>query len=192
MEQPVYNKKEKAKLEFKEEPKEIAEEIVEKKEESSKSCEQMLSEQVNHELVNFLKYQYIQNWCDNNGFFKAASFFEKQSLDERNHSLLVLHFMQDRGYKFSGYRLEEVCFEINSLPDVINIALETEVGTTKKLAAIRKHAIEEGEMLVETLMFDMLKEQIEEEALYLDLQSVAKGLNPEDKLDMLHLEESFK
>lgn len=156
------------------------------------SCEAMLSEQVNHELVNFLKYQYIQNWCDNNGFFKAALFFEKQSLDERNHSLLILHFMQDRGYKFSGYKLEEVCFEIKSLPDVINIALETEKGTTKKLATIRKHAISEGEMLVETLMFDMLKEQVEEEALYLDLQSVAKGLNESDKLDMLHLEESFK
>lgn len=169
-------------------------ELEEIKEESNEeySCEQMLSEQVNHELNNFLKYQFAQNWCDNNGFFKAASFFEQQSLDERNHSLLILHFMQDRNYKFSGYKLEEVNYEIKDLIDLIGIALETEKGTTKKLQAIRKHAIQEGEYLVESLMLDMIKEQIEEEALYLDLQSVAEGLNPQDKLDMLHLEERFK
>ena len=172
--------------------KEVEEELIETKETNESSCEAMLNEQVNHELVNFLKYQFIQNWCDNNGFFKAASFFEQQSLDERNHSLLILHFIQDRNYKFSGYKLEDVNFEIKGLIDVINIALETERGTTKKLAAIRKHSIEEGEMLVESLMLDMLKEQIEEEALYLDLISVAKGLDENDKLDMLHLEERFK
>lgn len=151
----------------------------------------LLNKQVSHELNNCLFYQCAQNWCDNNGYMKASAFFDKQAEEEHDHARKMLHFMQGRDIPFTGFSELGCSTTFTSLIDVIKQSYNKEKTTTESLSKILHCSVEYNNPLVESFIRDMLKEQIEEEETFKDLVAVSNSLNPNDKFQMLHLNELF-
>lgn len=168
----------------------IINDVKQKKEDDE--VHSLLNKQVSNEIKNALFYQLAQNWCNTNGFLKAAKFFEKQSADEISHSLRILHFIQDRDICFTNYEIGTINETFVSLLDVVDKSISKEKMTTESLSKILHCAEEYDKPLIKTFMLEMLKEQQEEEGLFRDLWAVGKQLDPNNKYQMLFFEKSFK
>jgi ferritin len=63
----------------------------------SKKVEKLLNEQIEIESSSSYTYLAMASWCDINGMEGAASFFYKQSDEERIHMLKLFKYINEKG-----------------------------------------------------------------------------------------------
>lgn len=141
---------------------------------SNASFDQLLSTQVGNEFSASHQYIAIAAWFDNHDLPRLASHFYKQSLEERNHAMMLVQYRLDRdmGVSIPGIETPQCNFDTVVAP--IALALEQEKQVTSQIEALFRAARAEGDALGEQAMLWFLKEQVEEVASMSTLLTIAE------------------
>jgi len=150
---------------------------------------QRLTERIGSEYKAHYFYREATDFCKDAGYFKAAEFFEKESMDELSHAKMVRDYLVDWNITPTVPK-QETAFGFTGLVDIVNKAYQIEYELFKAYMA-DSHAI--FPMCLAT--FDFLKQlrdlQTKSVAEYSDLLNAAKLINPQDKLSVLIYEKEY-
>ena len=134
----------------------------------------LLTEQIGHEFDAHMQYVAIAVWCDSHDLPQLAAHYYRQSLEERNHAMMIVQYMLDRDLDVSFPRAAEVRSDFSNVREPIALALAQEKEVTEQIEAIFQAARAENDVLGEQFMLWFLKEQVEEVAAATTLLTVAE------------------
>jgi ferritin len=135
---------------------------------------QRLQEQIGHEFAASQQYLAIAVYYDDETLPRLAAFFFKQSLEERNHALMMVQYLLDADERPP---IPGVAEPVNSFDDVVapvTLALAQEKRVTEQINGLAATAREESDYTSEQFMQWFIKEQIEEVASMSDLLKVVE------------------
>lgn len=134
----------------------------------------LLTEQIGHEFDAHMQYVAIAVWCDSHDLPQLARHYYRQSLEERNHAMMIVQYMLDRDIPVSFPPAAPVRSAFQDAREPIALALAQEKEVTEQIEAIFQAAREESDVLGEQFMLWFLKEQVEEVAAATTLLTVAE------------------
>lgn len=129
------------------------------------SIETLLNNQVKYEANASMHYMAMASWADVKGYNGVAEFFYKHSEEERLHMTKLVKFINERGGKATIPALEEPKADFNSLNDLFETFLESEVFVTGKINEIIFECLQQKDYNVHNFMQWYVSEQLEEEAM---------------------------
>jgi bacterioferritin B len=124
----------------------------------------LLTRQIGNEFAASHQYVAIAVWFDGQDLPRLAAHFYRQSLEERNHALMMVQYMLDRGQNVQIPGVEPVRNDFTSVVEPIALALSQEKQVTADIEALFARARAETDALGEQFMLWFLKEQVEEVA----------------------------
>lgn len=134
----------------------------------------LLSEQVGHELDAHQQYIAIAVWFDSHDLPQLAAHFYRQSVEERNHAMMIVQYHLDRDLPVVIPGTSPVRNDFADVVEPLRLALDQEKQVTDQIEAIFRAAREEGDALGEQFLLWFLKEQVEEVASATTLLTVAQ------------------
>lgn len=129
-----------------------------------KSFDQLLSEQIGHELAASQQYIAIAVWFDNHDLPQLAKHFYSQSIEERNHAMMFVQYRLDRDLGVTIPGITAVTNDFANEREPIALSLKQEKQVTEQIEALFAAARAENDALGEQFMLWFLKEQVEEVA----------------------------
>ena len=132
--------------------------------EPSRSFADLLATQVRHEFTASQQYVAIAIWFDDHDLPRLAGRFHRQSVEERNHALMIVRYCLDRDLPVQIPGVDEVRNTFDNPVDPIQLALNQEKTVTGQIEALFRAARAEEDALGEQFMLWFLKEQVEEVA----------------------------
>ena len=141
---------------------------------SNASFDQLLSTQIGNEFSASHQYIAIAAWFDTHDLPRLASHFYRQSVEERNHAMMLVQYRLDRdmGVTIPGIETPQSHFDDVVAP--IALALHQEKQVTTQIESLFRAARVEGDALGEQAMLWFLKEQVEEVASMSTLLNIAE------------------
>jgi bacterioferritin B len=133
----------------------------------------LLSDQVRNEFTASQQYVAIAVHFDGADLPQLAALFYRQSVDERNHAMMLVRYLLDRGIGVDIPGMDTVCSQFPSARAAIATALDLERGVTEQIVALAAAARDEDDYLGEQFMGWFLKEQVEEVAAMTTLLRIA-------------------
>jgi len=130
----------------------------------SPSFAELLAAQVRNEFTASQQYIAIAIWFDDHDLPRLAGHFYRQSVEERNHAMMIVRYTLDRDLPVQIPGIDEVRNTFERPVDPITLALEQEKSVTAQMEALFRAARAEGDVLGEQFMLWFLKEQVEEVA----------------------------
>ena len=133
-----------------------------------------LNEQIGHEFAASQQYLAIAAYYDDDTLPRLAAFFYAQSLEERNHALMMVQYLLDAG---AAAPIPGVAAPRNDFGDVVEpvaLALDQERRVSDQINALAAIARSEGDYTSEQFIQWFIKEQIEEVATMNDLLKVVE------------------
>lgn len=127
--------------------------------------EKAIIEQIKAEEESSRLYLSMASWCEVNGYAGAAAFLFMHATEEREHSLKLLSYVNDRGGHACLMALEEPTAKFNSLHDVFEKVLEHELLVTSLINKLVEISMEEKDFNTLNFLQWYVTEQIEEESL---------------------------
>lgn len=125
---------------------------------------ELLTAQIKNEFAASQQYVAVAVWFDNQDLPQLAQYFYRQSLEERNHAMMMVQYMLDRDLPVTIPGIDPVRNEFAAPAEPIALALEQEKQVTGNIEALFRAAREEGDPIGEQFMLWFLKEQVEEVA----------------------------
>ena len=141
---------------------------------SETSFNELLAAQIGNEFAASQQYIAIAVWFDNQDLPQLAAHFYRQSIEERNHAMMLVQYRLDRGLDIAIPGIPAVRNDFLNTVEPIALALEQEKQVTSQIEALFKAARTDGDALGEQAMLWFLKEQIEEVASMSTLLTIAK------------------
>ncbi len=135
----------------------------------SKKLEEAINEQIKKEEHSSRLYLAMASWCETNGFPGAAAFLYEQSVEERDHMMKFVHYLNDRGGYSTLAELEKPAFEYKSLLDVFEQVLEHERYITASINELYSITLDEKDYTTGIFLQWFINEQIEEESTMSDI-----------------------
>ncbi|MEU6132592.1 ferritin [Saccharopolyspora sp. NPDC047091] len=123
---------------------------------------QLLQDQVRNELTASQQYLAVAVWFDNEDLPRLAAHFYRQSIEERNHAMMIVQYLMDNDIKVAIPSIEEVRNDFTETRELVALALEQEREVTQEIVTLAKAAREEDDYLGEQFLQWFLKEQVEE------------------------------
>lgn len=123
-----------------------------------------LNRQLNHELGASHNYLALSLWCAARNFTGFASYFAKQSGEERTHAAKMIDHLIDRGATPEIAAIAAPTREFSSLLDIALQAQAMEQANTKGIHAVYEAALAAKDYPAQVLMHWFISEQVEEEA----------------------------
>lgn len=123
----------------------------------------LLNNQVKMEAEASAKYLAMASWCDRNGFKNSASYFLKQSDEERSHMLKIFNYIMTVGGTAVSPEISAVKQEFPSFRSVFESALQSEIAVTQSINRIVTQSRREEDYATESFLQWFVNEQIEEE-----------------------------
>lgn len=123
-----------------------------------------LCEQIAHEKYNSNLYMYICGFLRNKGLDNIAKHFEKQHLEEFEHSIEFFNLLTDLNADVTIPEIDEINIPLLTIADIAKIYLEREILTTKSINQIKEMSIMEGCYVAEEKMREMITKQQHEYA----------------------------
>ena len=145
----------------------------------------LLHEQVRSELGAAQQYLAIAVYFDGADLPQLAKLFYRQSVEERNHAMMLVQYFIDRGVPVEIPAVELVRNAFETPRDAIGLALDLERSVTEQFSRLAGTARDEGDYLGEQFIQWFLKEQVEEVALMTTLLRIAERAGA----DLFHLED---
>ncbi|MBX3067176.1 MAG: ferritin [Microbacteriaceae bacterium] len=139
--------------------------------------DELLSVQIGNEFAASQQYLAIAVWYDNRDLPQLAKHFYRQSLEERNHAMMLVQYRLDRDLGIVIPGVGEVINEFKDDAAPIALALEQEKRVTSQIEALFAAARSESDALGEQFMLWFLKEQVEEVASMTTLLTVINRAN---------------
>lgn len=147
--------------------------------------ESLLQEQIRNEFTASQQYVAVAVWFDDQDLPQLASHFYKQSLEERNHAMMMVQYLLDKDIHPRIPGVGEVEFDFKSALEPLELALQQEITVTKQIETLARTARDESDYVGEQFMQWFLKEQVEEVAAMNTLVNVAKRAGD----NLFHLED---
>lgn len=122
----------------------------------------LLRAQVRNEFTASQQYIAVAVWFDDQDLPQLAAHFYKQSLEERNHAMMIVQYFLDKDIPVPIPGVDDVRWEFASVMEPLELALAQEKTVTDQIEALARAAREDGDYLGEQFMQWFLKEQIEE------------------------------
>lgn len=138
------------------------------------SFTELLAAQVRNEFAASQQYVAAAVWFDSQDLPQLARYFYRQSLEERNHAMMMVQYMLDRDLAITIPGIDAVRNDFAGPADPIALALAQEKQVTADIEALFAAARNEGDPLGEQFVLWFLKEQVEEVASMTTLLNVAE------------------
>lgn len=132
----------------------------------------LLNKQIAEEALASSSYLAMASWCDQGGLKGSASFFYRQSEEERGHQMKLFHFINDNGGTAYAPQIKAVEHEFPSLPALFEAALEQELSVTESIHKIVKRCRKAEDFRTENFLQWFVAEQMEEEKTLRDILDV--------------------
>jgi len=142
----------------------------------TKKIETALNNQVANEAYASSSYLSMASWAETKGMRGTAEFFYAQSLEERDHMLKIVKYINEAGGTARIPAVEEPPAKYKSLKHVFETALTQEKGVTKSIHKIVDLAFAAKDFTTQNFLQWFVTEQHEEECLFqsiLDLLGLA-------------------
>jgi len=134
----------------------------------------LLNEQIGHEFAASQQYIAIAVWFDDHDLPQLAKHFYRQSVEERNHAMMLVQYRLDRDLGVTIPGIPAVVTDFADHREPIRLALSQEKRVSEQIQALFMAARNEGDGLGEQAMLWFLKEQVEEVASMQTLLNVAE------------------
>lgn len=141
---------------------------------SPRNFNELLVDQVANEFAASQQYVAIAVWFDGQDLPRLAKHFYRQSLEERNHAMMIVRYMLDRGHKVSIAGVGPVQNDFANVEEPIALALAQEQNVTEQIKTLFAAARDENDALGEQFMLWFLKEQVEEVSSMSTLLTIAR------------------
>jgi ferritin len=138
------------------------------------SFNDLLTTQIGNEFAASQQYIAIAVWFDDHDLPQLAAHFYRQSIEERNHAMMLVQYRMDRHLGVTIPGIPPVRNDFADVVEPIALALEQEQQVTTQIEALFKAARAEGDALGEQAMLWFLKEQVEEVASMDTLLTIAR------------------
>ena len=145
----------------------------------------LLRAQVKNEFSASQQYIAVAVWFDDQDLPQLAAHFYRQSLEERNHAMMIVQYFLDKDLPVAIPGVDDVRWEFDSVIEPLQLALDQEKTVTSQIEALAKAAREDGDYLGEQFMQWFLKEQIEEVSSMTTLVRIAHRAGD----NLFHLED---
>jgi bacterioferritin B len=133
-----------------------------------------LNEQVGHEFAASQQYVAIAVYFDAQTLPRLAATFYQQSVEERNHAMMLVQYLLDVGEAVSIPGVDAPKTDFGDIAEPVALALDQEKRVSKQISALAGAAREEGDYMGEQFMQWFIKEQVEEVASMSDLLAVVE------------------
>jgi ferritin len=137
----------------------------------------LLQEQVRHEFTASQQYIALAVWFDGQDLPQLAKHFYKQSLEERNHAMMIVQYLLDNDLAPVIPGIDEVKNDFSSAAELVELALKQEKEVTDEIIKLAKTARDEDDYKGEQFMQWFLKEQVEEVAQMTTLLNIVHRSN---------------
>jgi ferritin len=134
----------------------------------------LLSAQIGNEFAASQQYIAIAVWFDTQSLPQLAAHFYRQSLEERNHAMMLVQYRMDRDLEVVIPGVPAVQNDFSNAVEPISLALAQERQVTEQIEALFRAARADGDALGEQAMLWFLKEQVEEIASMSTLLTIAE------------------
>jgi len=145
----------------------------------------LLTEQIGHEFAASHQYIAVAVWFDSQDLPQLARHFYRQSLEERNHAMMIVQYFLDRALELTIPGIGPVRNDFTKVREPLALALAQEQEVTEQIKALFAAARAENDALGEQFMLWFLQEQVEEVASMTTLVNIA------DRADNLFDVENF-
>ena len=135
---------------------------------------ELLARQVGNEFAASQQYIAVAVWFHSQDLPQLAKHFYRQSLEERNHAMMMVQYILDRGLKLPIPGVEPVRNDFTKVEEPLALALAQEQEVTENIKELFAAARAESDALGEQFMLWFLKEQVEEVASMTTLLNVAR------------------
>lgn len=144
----------------------------------------LLRDQVTNEFFASQQYIAVAVYFDGEDLPQLAQRFYAQAIEERNHAMMIVQYLLDKGVQVEIPAVPAVRNDFDSVRAPVELALQQEREVTDQVTALAKAARAEGDYLGEQFIGWFLKEQVEEVASMTTLLTVV------DRADgnLFHLE----
>jgi ferritin len=147
--------------------------------------EKLLQEQIRNEFTASQQYVAVAVWYDGQDLPQLASHFYKQSLEERNHAMMMIQYLLDKDVRPQIPSVGEVESDFKTAIEPLELALAQEITVTTQIETLARTARDESNYIGEQFMQWFLKEQVEEVATMKTLVNVANRAGD----NLFHLED---
>jgi len=141
---------------------------------SETSFNALLSTQIGNEFAASQQYIAIAVWFDTQALPQLAGHFYRQSIEERNHAMMLVQYRMDRDLEVVIPGIPAVQNTFGNAVEPIALALGQERQVTTQIEALFRAARADGDALGEQAMLWFLKEQVEEIASMSTLLTIAE------------------
>ena len=124
----------------------------------------LLTQQVGNELSASQQYIAVAAHFDAADLPRLAAHFYRQSVEERNHAMMMVQYLLDTGRTVTVPGVAAPRSQFGPLAEPVALALEQEKRVSQQCVDLARAAREEGDFQAEQFMQWFLKEQIEEVA----------------------------
>ena len=135
---------------------------------------QALQEQVRNEFTASQQYVALAVWFDGEDLPQLAKHFYRQSLEERNHAMMMVQYLLDNDAHPEIPAIAEVRNDFKDMLDPLEFALQQEISVTGQIERLAKTARADDDYIGEQFMQWFLKEQVEEVAKMTTLLNVMR------------------
>ena len=131
-------------------------------------------QQIRNEFTAHQQYVAAAVWFDSQDLPRLAAHFYRQAVEERNHAMMMVRHLLDRGLTATIPGVDDVRNDFAEPLDALRLALAQERAVTAQIEALFRAAREESDLLGEQFMLWFLKEQVEEVASMSTLVTIAE------------------
>jgi ferritin len=128
-----------------------------------------LNEQIGREFGASQQYAAVAVYYDDLTLPQLAAFFYRQSLEERDHAMMMVKYLLDADEKPVIPGVDAPRVDFGDLVEPVRIALDQEKRVTDQISALAAVAREANDYVSEQFVQWFLKEQVEEVATMSDL-----------------------
>ena len=136
-----------------------------------------LNEQIAYEFGASQQYAAVAVHYDAETLPRLAAHFYRQSLEERNHAMMMVQYLMDADLPVTVPGVEPPITSFTSLSAPIALALDQEKRVSAQIGDLVGLAREEGDYQSEQFLQWFLKEQVEEVSSMSDLLTIVKRAN---------------
>ena len=133
-----------------------------------------LNDQIANEFAASQQYVAIAVHYDTETLPQLAAHFYRQAVEERNHAMMIVHYLLDADERVQIPAVREPQVEFGDLASPVQLALDQERQVTDQIVALAQLAREEGDLVGEQFLQWFLEEQREEVASMSSLLAVIR------------------
>ena len=140
----------------------------------SKKLNTMMNAQVGSELGASNQYIKIASYFDSQQLVELATFFFRQSDEERMHAMKFVHYILDAGGAVNIPEIAATPEKIDSAEEAVQMALDWEMEVTRQINELMNQAIDEKDHISQSFLRWFVDEQLEEVSTMDELLGIVK------------------